>query len=187
MNLSEYISLSAELPYDPEDLSQGSYKVFLKLNAEKTFVLISSKGFVNPTQYPQETYRGLKSYLNLYNLDINRLRIFLDLFEYVGNGKNHIYQWESSNEQYFDKLQLVDLLIDKDVSNLVNQFYKDKWSAFMNSMLSTKDKVELLSNFFVTELMDDHLKNDVIERFSNMLNKSIENEQYFLFLPNGIQ
>lgn len=186
MNLNHYISLSAELPYDPEDFSQGSYKVFLKLNADKSFVLISSKGFVNPTQYPLETYKGLKSYLKLYNLDIKRMRIFLDLFEYVGNGKNCIYEWESSNEQYFDKLQLVDLLIEEEVAILINQYYKDKWSAFMDSMLSTKDKVELLSNFFVTEFMDDHLKNDVIERFSNMINKSFD-EQYSPFLPNRVQ
>ncbi|CAA7599586.1 Hypothetical protein DEACI_0212 [Acididesulfobacillus acetoxydans] len=93
MDIRQLSSISAKIPYDADD-EAGTFRASLKFDNESNsiFVLISSEGLVNPTQYPLETYKGIVNYLSIFDINIDKCLVYLDMLEYFGAHQNRIYK-----------------------------------------------------------------------------------------------
>ncbi|CAA7599585.1 Hypothetical protein DEACI_0211 [Acididesulfobacillus acetoxydans] len=58
---------------------------------------------------------------------------------------------------------------DHKVISIVDDYYRDKWSTFVNSMLSNKEKVEILASLFAEDLVDEYARKDIAGRFYDSL------------------
>lgn len=165
-------AITLELFYDTEDQCQGSFKLYIQRvhNYIKNFlVLVYGKGNISPAQYPKQTYETIKSALRDLTIDIKKVDIYVDLLEYVGMKDNRIYKWISSNDQYFDKVEQVNISNDKVLSNFFYCYYKDKWSTLINSTLNQKEKIDIVARVFAESFLDNYLIEELTNKFHSKL------------------
>jgi len=107
--------------------------------------------------------------LNGLNIDINKVEIYVDLLEYVGMKNNRIYKWESSNGQYFDKVEQLSFRDNKVLSKFFYCYYKDKWSTLINSTLNQREKMDIVARVFAESFLDDYLIQELTNKFHTKL------------------
>jgi len=181
-------SFSVDIFYDENNKSCGSYKVFFqKVDHYQVeyLLLISGKGSVNPTQYPKNTFIGVKKLLCQMDLNLNNVEIYLDLLEYVGPKKDRIYRWQSKNDEFFDTLEQVNISKNETIKYFIYSYYKDKWSTLIDSTLNNQEKINLIARIFAESYLDNYMIDDLTERFNKSLSKvKSDNQQLTNFLLN---
>lgn len=181
-------SFSMEMFYDVNDKSHGSYKVFLQKvdNYQVEYLmLISGKGSVNPTQFPKNTFIGIKKLLHEMDLNLDDVEIYLDLLEYIGPKKDRIYRWQSRNNEFFDTLEQVEINENETLRLFIYSYYKDKWSTLIDSTLNNQEKINLIARVFAESYLDNYMIDDLTERFKKSLSKvKKDNQQLTNYLLN---
>ncbi|MFY9394935.1 MAG: hypothetical protein WAP36_09635 [Halanaerobiales bacterium] len=181
-------SFSMEMFYDVNDKSYGSYKVFLQKvdNYQVEYLmLISGKGSVNPTQFPKNTFIGIKKLLHEMDLNLDDVEIYLDLLEYIGPKKDRIYRWQSRNNEFFDTLEQVEINENETLRLFIYSYYKDKWSTLIDSTLNNQEKINLIARVFAESYLDNYMIDDLTERFKKSLSKvKKDNQQLTNYLLN---
>ncbi|MGB4177858.1 MAG: hypothetical protein WBK53_07500 [Halanaerobiales bacterium] len=181
-------SFSMEMFYDVNDKSYGSYKVFLQKadNYQVEYLmLISGKGSVNPTQFPKNTFIGIKKLLHEIDLNLDDVEIYLDLLEYIGPKKDRIYRWQSRNNEFFDTLEQVEINENETLRLFIYSYYKDKWSTLIDSTLNNQEKINLIARVFAESYLDNYMIDDLTERFKKSLSKvKKDNQQLTNYLLN---
>lgn len=173
-------SYSLDIYYDEKDTSLGSYKVFMqKVDHYQVeyLILISGKGTINPTQYPKNTFLGIKNVIHEMDLTFDDVEIYLDLLEYVGPKKDRIYRWKSSNNEFFDTLEQVDVNENETVKIFIYSYYKDKWSTLVDSTLNNQEKINLIARIFAESYLDNYMIDDLTLRFNKSLSKVKNDKQ----------
>lgn len=150
-------TITANIPIKNE--IQGFFRVFLMSCTSGWLpeVLITSRGDINPLDYSEEVYEKLVDSLKFYGLNLEECRVYLDLMEYLGIREPFLFKWElKKNGCLQSQVELVafsDLSLD--ASNLIRNYYSDKWSVFKESLLTNEEKVEIVGDLLSASVYDE--------------------------------
>lgn len=158
IKLNSYVqTITANIPIKNDN--QGFFRVFLMscTNGWLPEVLITSRGDINPLDYSEEVYGKLVAFLKLYGLDLEKCRVYLDLVEYLGIREPFLFKWEFKKngclKSQVEPVAFSNLSLD--ASNLIRNYYSDKWSMFNESLLTNEEKAEIVGDLLSTSVYDE--------------------------------
>ncbi len=95
--------------------------------------------------------------MQLYGLDLDKCRAYLDLVEYLGIREPFLFKWELKKngclKSQVEPVAFSNLSLD--ASNLIRNYYSDKWSMFNESLLTNEEKAEIVGDLLSTSVYDE--------------------------------
>ena len=105
--------------------------------------------------------------MQLYGLDLDKCRVYLDLVEYLGIREPFLFKWELKKngclKSQVEPVAFSNLSLD--ASNLIRNYYSDKWSMFNESLLTNEEKAEIVGDLLSTSVLvlpEEYLKKTTI-------------------------
>lgn len=175
----EIKSFTAEVSLKNTNTISDSFKIHLTSNQGRwnPVILIISKGDLNPLDFFSQTIRETKSLLGSFGIEINACTIYIDLMECLGIYNPYIFRWIISQKGDYFENQLEEIEFD-DVTledrNVLDSYFKDRWSVLTSSCLTTEEKIELIANAFSSSIYDTSTADYVQSSFKEKLNEVIE-------------
>jgi hypothetical protein len=176
-------SLTANITCVSPDTLSNTFRVHLTKKDKSTWypvILVISRGDFNPLEYFSVAYNELTQFTLDFNLKIEECSIYVDLMEYVGVFQPFLFRWEIShvdnNNVIKNEIKDVDLTkVPEDHLDIIKCYYKDRWSAFNESCLTSEEKAQLIANILSNSIFDDFSAEQMQSDFKYRLLEALQN------------
>lgn len=184
--LNSVRAITVDISYSHSDEELGSFRAHLVKNLNGGWfpvILLVSKGSENPLDHISLVYEELSEFISEFNLDISTCTIYVDLMEYFGVFQTYLFKWAVSkiNGVLKNELLSIDLFsLQEEHRSVLQSFYKDRWSAFVDSCLTSEEKIKLIANILSSSIIDDKSANRLENDFKFRLHEALHNKSDFL-------
>ncbi len=174
-------SMTFTFSYKGEIGYKNGFEVSVKkceLNNYSYFFIINPIGMVNPRAKATEIYYTLINVCNNLNINWGDIKIVLDLLQFIGVEKNHLFEWIFTvrNEEIKDDIK--DLSYSSiEFKSIISQYYLEKYSTFTNSSLSNNQKSKIVSYALAENCYDDFSVENIARNFKKNLRNAVREKK----------
>lgn len=174
-------TLSLTFDYKGDIGINNGFKLYIKKCKEVNssyYFIISPVGIVNPRTKAREIYHTVVNIAENLQISWNDITIFLDLLEFSGIEKQHIFKWVFSekNNKIQDDIKEISHSSD-DWINLLSAYYNEKFSALTNSSLNNKQKVEIAAYALAENCYDEFSAENIAKMFRTILKNAVNSKK----------
>lgn len=166
------------------DIGYGNgFKLYVKKQKhDSTFLfIVNPVGIVNPRSKANEIYGTLVNIANNFHINWEEIKIILDLLEFSGIEKKHLFEWvfKVENENIQDEIkEIKELSIEQE--KVIENYYNQRFSTFKNSFLNNKQKVEIAAYAIAENCYDEISAENIVKYFKLSLRNAINNRSKIL-------
>lgn len=174
-------TLSLTFDYKGDIGINNGFKLYIKKCKEVNssyYFIISPVGIVNPRTKAREIYHTVVNIAENLQISWNDITIFLDLLEFSGIEKKHIFKWVFSekNNKIQDDIKEISHSSD-DWINFLSAYYNEKFSALTNSSLNNKQKVEIAAYALAENCYDEFSAENIAKIFRTILKNAVNSKK----------
>jgi hypothetical protein len=174
-------TLSLTFDYKGDIGINNGFKLYIKKCKEENssyYFIVSPVGIVNPRTKAREIYHTVVNIAENLQISWNNITIFLDLLEFSGIEKKHIFKWVFSekNNKIQDEIKEISHSSD-DWINVLSAYYNEKFSALTNSSLNNKQKVEISAYALAENCYDEFSAENIAKIFRTILKNAVNRKK----------
>lgn len=174
-------TLSLTFDYQGEIGINNGFKLYIKKCKEENssyYFIVSPVGIVNPRAKAREIYHTVVNIAENLQISWNDITIFLDLLEFSGIEKKHIFKWVFSekNKKIQDEIKEISHSSDEWI-NVLSSYYNEKFSTLTNSSLNNKQKVEISAYALAENCYDEFSAENIVKNFRTILKNAVNRKK----------
>lgn len=174
-------TLSLTFDYQGDIGINNGFKLYIKKCKEENssyYFIVSPVGIVNPRAKAREIYHTVVNIAENLQISWNDITIFLDLLEFSGIEKKHIFKWVFSekNKKIQDEIKEISHSSDEWI-NVLSSYYNEKFSTLTNSSLNNKQKVEISAYALAENCYDEFSAENIVKNFRTILKNAVNRKK----------
>lgn len=174
-------TLSLTFDYKGDIGINNGFKLYIKKCKEENssyYFIVSPVGIVNPRTKAREIYHTVVNIAENLQISWNDITVFLDLLEFSGIEKKHIFKWifSEKNNKIQDEIKEISHSSD-DWINVLSAYYNEKFSALTNSSLNNKQKVEISAYALAENCYDEFSAENIAKIFRTILKNAVNKKK----------